>query len=400
MKPLPLPQPRPAAALGALALAVGLLHLVVANWLGEQAAQLGEGAADRGPARLTAVFSVDLQPAAPPAVAVVAGAPVAPAAPRVRAPAPAASVPSATPSDPAPPVEEPPGAQAPQTPPTLPTPQGPDSTAAASSPALAASGALPVAAMPPAMPALPASASASVVAFEWPRSTRLSYRLSGHYRGPVEGQARVQWLREGTRYQVHLDVGVGPAFAPLVSRRMTSDGDIGPQGLQPRRYDEETKVALRDARRLTMHFDGQRVRLANGSEVPQPAGVQDTASQFVQLTWLFTTRPDLLQPGQSVPLMLALPRRVDDWVYDVVGTERLYTPAGEIDAVHVRPRRPARAGDLTAEMWVAPSLQYLPVRFIIRQDAETFVDLLLDRLPQQAADAADAADAANSTPPR
>lgn len=387
---------------------MGLLHLVAANWLGEQAAQLGAGAADHGPARLTAIFSVDLQPAAPPAVAVAVVAPIAPAVARVRAPAPAASVPSATPSDPAPehdpppartepertesdvaaPVEAPPGAQAP------PTPQGADSTAAASSPALAASGALPVAAMPPAMPALPASASASVVAFEWPRSTRLSYRLSGHYRGPVEGQARVQWLREGTRYQVHLDVGVGPAFAPLVSRRMTSDGDIGPQGLQPRRYDEETKVALRDARRLTMHFDGQRVRLANGSEVPQPAGVQDTASQFVQLTWLFTTRPDLLQPGQSVPLMLALPRRVDDWVYDVVGSERLYTPAGEIDAVHVRPRRPARAGDLTAEMWVAPSLQYLPVRFIIRQDAETFVDLLLDRLPQQAADAA------NSTPPR
>jgi hypothetical protein len=37
-------------------------------------------------------------------------------------------------------------------------------------------------------------------------------------------------------------------------------------------------------------------------------------------------------------------------------------------------------------MWVAPSLQYLPVRIVIRQDAETFVDLLLERLPQQAAE--------------
>jgi hypothetical protein len=37
-------------------------------------------------------------------------------------------------------------------------------------------------------------------------------------------------------------------------------------------------------------------------------------------------------------------------------------------------------------MWFAPSLQYLPVRILIRQDAQTYVDLLIDRLPEQAAD--------------
>ena len=35
-------------------------------------------------------------------------------------------------------------------------------------------------------------------------------------------------------------------------------------------------------------------------------------------------------------------------------------------------------------MWVAPSLQYLPVRLLIRQDAQTYIDLLIERLPQQA----------------
>ena len=54
--------------------------------------------------------------------------------------------------------------------------------------------------------------------------------------------------------------------------------------------------------------------------------------------------------------------------------------------MHVKPRRePGSGGDLTAEMWVAPNLQYLPVRIVIRQDAETFVDLTIDRLPEQAA---------------
>jgi hypothetical protein len=98
---------------------------------------------------------------------------------------------------------------------------------------------------------------------EWPPSTQLSYTLTGHYRGPVQGQARVEWLRSGTRYQVHMDLSVGPAFAPLMSRRVSSEGDITALGLQPRRYDEVTHVALRPSRPLTIFLDADQVRLAN-----------------------------------------------------------------------------------------------------------------------------------------
>ena len=54
--------------------------------------------------------------------------------------------------------------------------------------------------------------------------------------------------------------------------------------------------------------------------------------------------------------------------------------------MHVRPRREPRPGvELTAEMWVAPTLQYLPARIVIRQDADTWVDMLIASLPLQAA---------------
>ena len=51
------------------------------------------------------------------------------------------------------------------------------------------------------------------------------------------------------------------------------------------------------------------------------AGMQDAASQFVQLTWLFTTQPQRLQVGKSVEMPLALPRRADRWIYDVRAEE-------------------------------------------------------------------------------
>ena len=228
------------------------------------------------------------------------------------------------------------------------------------------------------------AAQATQPGFDWPPSTRLSYRLTGNARGPVEGLARVEWLRAGTRYQVFLEASVGPSFAPLMSRRESSEGEITPEGLSPRRYEMEMKVLLRAPRRATIVMQGDEVRLSNGQTLPRPEGLQDAVSQFVHMTWLFTIQPELLTPGRTIELPLALPRRVEPWVYEVVGNETLYTAAGTVQAVHVRPRRSARPGDYTAEMWVAPSLQYLPVRIVVRQDADTYIDLTLQRLPEQA----------------
>jgi hypothetical protein len=159
----------------------------------------------------------------------------------------------------------------------------------------------------------------------------------------VQGQARVEWLRSGTRYQVHMDLSVGPSFAPLMSRRVSSEGEITALGLWPRRYDEVTRVALRQPRPLTIFLDADQVRLPAGAQVPRPDGVQDSASQFVQLTWLFTMQPNCCRPVAGVELPLALPR-VETWSYEVLDTEQLDTPAGPVAAVHVKPRRRPRAG--------------------------------------------------------
>ncbi len=347
--------------LAGLGVAVTVAHV----WLADATlpARMGDGAADTRPRRIEVTFVRALAQAEPPRPPAL---PALRQRPRLAAPARAAS-----------------SAIAPQDAPLVVPPLVPPLVPLAVPEALP-----PLAALLPApvVGALAAAAAASAPpGFEWPPSTRLSYRLTGNYRGPVQGQARVEWLLAGTRYQVFMDVAIGPSFAPLMSRRVSSEGEVTPEGLRPSRYDEETRVVLRDTQRRTIWLDPERVRLPNGTEWPRPAGVQDSASQFVQLTWLFTTQPQLLQVGTRIELPLALPRVVEPWVYDVLAAETLDTPAGAVAALHVKPRREARAGgDLTAEFWVAPSLQYLPVRIVIRQDAETYLDLLIERLPEQA----------------
>jgi hypothetical protein len=278
----------------------------------------------------------------------------------------------------------------PMPPPPTPAPSAPEpapqAVAAASQPAVPASEASSPAAASAVAAAAPASAASSAAAlFDWPPSTRLTYVMNGNYRGEVQGSATVEWIRAGTHYQVHMEAIVGPSFAPILVRRASSDGQLGDNGLAPRRFEGEQRVAFK-SRRWAMTFDPERVRLPEGREAPALPGVQDEASLFVQLTWLFTTQPQMLQAGRSIEVPLALPRRVEVWQYDVIGQETLKMPFGEISTMHVKPRRLAKSStDLTAQMWFAPGLQYLPVRILVQQDTDTFIDLQLERAPQQAA---------------
>lgn len=259
----------------------------------------------------------------------------------------------------------------------------------------------PVAAAPAASAAAAAvpEGAASGPAFSWPVSTRLTYTLEGWYQGEVHGDAQVEWLRDGDRYQVHLDVSVGPRLAPLVARRMSSEGRITPDGLRPQRYEQATRQIIGRNRLVQLAFPDERsVRLQDGRLSATRADVQDTASQFIQMVFLFSTRPALREKGGRVEFDLALPHRVRRWAYEVGDTLPTATPLGELDTFHVRPvpardsvaetpGEAARSGGsiLSAQVWYAPTLQMLPVRIRIEQDAETWIDLRLSEPPRQAA---------------
>jgi hypothetical protein len=367
--------------------AVCLVHA----WVAEQAldSALGDGASSQAPPAMDVTFVRELLPSAAPVL--VAQSPAARPPPAVVQPA---SQPASSPQK-APPVD---------LPPVLP----PLAQADLDLPAPAASADLPAevdlpggaAGTPPqqadvpvaaasAQP-VPAAGAASAVAlsasaplmFDWPPSTRLSYLLTGNYRGPLFGKAQVEWLRQGTHYQVRLTVKVYPVF----ERRMLSDGQLGPQGLSPQRFDQQTDIPLQGTRAETVLFDREQIRLANGQHSLALPGVQDSASQFVQLSWLYLTRARRLAVGESVSFPLALPRRVGLWTYDVTEQVRLNLPLGPVEAFHLVPRLTGRKpNELSVQMWLAPSLQFLPVRITIEQDSETHLQLDLETPPLQAA---------------
>ena len=218
----------------------------------------------------------------------------------------------------------------------------------------------------------------------WPADTRLSYVVGGYYQGDLHGSAQVQWTRDpatqGERYQVRIGIDFG-----LVSAQLTSQGVVRATGLQPQVYEEQ----LPGARRRSVKIEDSELVLQGGQRIARPEAaalqLQDTASQFVELGYRFNTGRARLAEGETVRMWLARPGGLDEWVYDISPAETIVLPIlGAVQAYHLTPRPLANPrGNITAEMWIAPSLQHLPVRIKINVTKDAYVDLLVEKIQQR-----------------
>ena len=287
-------------------------------------------------------------------------------------------------------TEAPDVAPEPATEPPEVTAQAPDTPASAASPAVAndqttAAAVADANAAPPATEPVAAASAAPPASSpgpgdapflaSWPSDTRLTYKLGGNYRGELHGSARVLWQRAGTRYHTAVEMSAGL----LASLSFTSQGDITEGGLKPEVYEENVRGRRRGVRL------GEDVRLNNGDRIARPDAVQDTASQFVELGHRFSTGQVKLVPGAQVNFSMARPGGIDEWTYDVIGEETLHLPRlGPVPTLHLKPRPLSKPrGPISAEIWYAPSLQYLPVRIRITQGNDNYIDLMVDTIEQR-----------------
>lgn len=207
-----------------------------------------------------------------------------------------------------------------------------------------------------------------------PGSVRLRYAVTGQARGfGYEARSSVAWLHDGQRYEARMEVGA--LF--LGNRVQTSVGHLGPQGLAPVRFGDTAR------REVAAHFEPaqQRVRFsANSPDAPWVPGSQDRLSVLFQLSALLAADSARWgAPGQRLAFWTIGPRDAEAWSFVVQG--RVPTASTQVSAAAVPDaellhlnRAPRREFDLTVDVWMAPSLGYLPVRIRIAQGNGDWVD--------------------------
>lgn len=213
-------------------------------------------------------------------------------------------------------------------------------------------------------------ASDAPVPVQLPDPARLSFAVTGQAkRFNYSANAELVWRHANGQYQASQEV----SLFLLGSRSQTSEGRITDRGLEPSRFNDKA----RKEQSAQLAFDQNLARFSTGApDAPIAPGAQDRLSVFLQLSALLAAAPQRYPAGTQISFITVSARRADRWTFRVGETETLELPSGSTQALRLD-KIAAAGDDQQASLWLAPSMQYLPVRIRLAQDNGDFADLQL-----------------------
>ena len=195
----------------------------------------------------------------------------------------------------------------------------------------------------------------------------LKYKINGEVKGFayfVNGD--LQWKQDGKTYEARMAV----SHFLLGSRVQTSRGDLGATGLEPIRFGDKVRSER------AAHFERSKRKVtfsANSPEAPLVPGMQDQLSTLVQLASMVAGSPSSFPEGTLVPFESVGPTSVESWIFKVGAQEKLTLPGGPVSAIKLVREALGEYGT-RGEVWLAPSMGYLPVRIRLTEANGNFID--------------------------
>ena len=199
------------------------------------------------------------------------------------------------------------------------------------------------------------------------KSARLEYDVAGEVKGfSYSATSELLWQLDGQQYSAKLEIKV----ILLGSRSQTSTGQISSGGLEPTRFSDKARSEQ------AAHFERDKGIIVFSANAPSAVllpGAQDRLSVVLQLGAMLAGAPAHYPPGTVIALQVVGPRDAEDWRFTVGETEVLKLPGGSVTGIKLS-RQPRSAYDQKLDLWLAPSMAYLPVRLRLSQDNGDYVD--------------------------
>ncbi len=192
---------------------------------------------------------------------------------------------------------------------------------------------------------------------------------------PTYGSGTINWQVKGDRYTVDGDFGV--LF--ITALRFKSLGTIEDVGIVPELYSEKR---FRKSETNT-HFHRERNTIsfsASTKTYPRVGGEQDRASIIWQLAGIGRGDTAQFVPGAAIELVVAGTRDAEPWQIQIIGLEDIQIDGQTISAWHVARAPRARSHDQKLDIWLAPQLQWYPVRLRYTEPNGDYLDMTLTGL--------------------
>ena len=216
-----------------------------------------------------------------------------------------------------------------------------------------------------------------ICAAQPPQKLSLTYDVS--YNGMTMAELTEVLEHDGKTFSLRSEgrgKGIGALFYRNAAKRWCR-GEVTSTGLRPLEYRDQRgdnpATAARfdwDRKILTHEYDGK-------SETANMAPPLQDRLSFLY-NYAFQASPDL-KPGKEIRLGVADGRGMTQMHYIVAGSEKLKTPAGELETVHLVKQREGK-DDKGTEIWFASSRDFLPVRILIIEKDGARIDQVLTRI--------------------
>jgi hypothetical protein len=218
--------------------------------------------------------------------------------------------------------------------------------------------------------------------FNLPPSADLSYSISAKQRGfTLSGDASLSWRQGDGKYAISTDSRVA-MLGKLTENR--SQGTIDAFGLAPNEYYD--KRFRKEA--VTANFDreAKTIGFSDGKQSYQiKGGEQDRVSVSWQLIALARAAKDKFKAGSEWNFFVVGPHDADPWTFRVIGREKVQAGAaiGTVDAIHVLREPPPGTKDQTLDIWLAPSLEWYPVKLRFVDNDRDYVEQTLEKVTRK-----------------
>jgi hypothetical protein len=196
-------------------------------------------------------------------------------------------------------------------------------------------------------------------AFGLPPPADLRYAIRAEQKGlTLDGEATVKWRAADGKYTLS-----GESRASILGKILEnrSEGAVDDIGLAPEKFTE--KRFRKDPYTVTFDRSARTIRFTESKlRYPIKGGEQDRASVSWQLAGLARAAPGKFAPGSELRIFVAGRRDAEAWVFKVAKTEKLRTPMGQFDAVHLVKAPSADSKEQQIDIWLAPGHEWYPVR--------------------------------------
>lgn len=227
---------------------------------------------------------------------------------------------------------------------------------------------------------VPAALAQEKYSFNLPPSADLNYTIKATIRGLIlDGTGSIQWTGAREKYRLLFETRTALTGTLLLEN---SEGKIDRFGLAPdifsiKRFRKEAVSILFDRNASQANFPGNvPPHLLQGGE-------QDRLSVLWQLLSVARAAPAHFKPGSAWTFYVLGQRDGEAWTFQVSEAQRMRTPLGEVDVLHVVRILPENSGSQQLDIWLAPRYEWFPVKLRISETNGDYIEQNIERISKK-----------------